>query len=1631
MKKKDLEKKWRKVFSAIVAATVITTSVVPESLVFASAVEEAQDFGDSESMGFVSGQEELIEGDSEENNQSASDISMENPDNVENVADGFTDDVESFDTEGETPVENGFQSQATVEELQQRINALPTVEEFQEMADGTTVEDSTLNEKQMDVYYEVQAIADKMEMLSEEEQGQLDTSKLEALSAYFNSMTEYTEIQGSGTKDDPYILSNTAEFVQTFEKNKNGRYYKLSDDFDDTTPVTEPMEPLSGTLDGNGQTVKVAIRGSYTENVGLFKYVDADGKIANLTVEGYVENTNTASENGVGGICGGLDGEGMISGCTNKATVNGNAYVGGICGYVGFNTGFSGWSSNRGIVSDCANEGTISGKKYVGGICGSNSGKVQGCTNKGTVTAENLYAGGIAGRTGNYRNSATVENCTSSGNVTCNTYKSYTGYNDSQMAYKKDGNGYHVIGKIGNEWRQIHKENDVFQIKVSNRDNVDLSVSLGKPEIVSDGKLLKFTVNISNPTSSYAYVTNVNLYGATEYGGCITTSNKTNEKKEIVAMSFNGTTFFAYSNDGGWIVNTDINNYRDTEAKQVNEKCDSAYSTRWYIQELKPNETVTRTLYMGVMEGEDPSEEVLNQIVHPHYHDWKYSVTGGTVEVYCASEDCPSGTSEANKACLLLSARNKIYDGKAYAGAEIWENTITKATGEQPSSIVYAGRNGTTYAESETPPTERGNYTAKVTIGGQTAVAYFSITKKQYSASLTMTGWEYGSYDPQKNKPEWGEGSKPDEITYTYYVDRECQIETTPENSGAAAPGEIPADAGRYYVKTTAEETQDYEKTDFIADFEVTQKEVKVTENTKAKDKYYDGTCRAELEPVTVETGIAGQSLIISGNGSFSDKNAGENKTVIVGQVWATAVDASTTKASNYRISYPETVKADINPLPVKLKWSNTDLIYKGETLNVTAEVENAVTGDRFTIKYTGNTGENVGSEYEAAVTELGNPNYTLDGSTGNSMKWSIHYPNMEGKDAVISGDANENGWCKSSVRIEAPTGYQISTDGINWSDSCVFEEQGTQEVTYQLKERKTGYISAPQTTVIKIDTQEPTGEIVIGNMKFSESPDTITYGNWLKNTDQVSVGITGADEVSGIEKIEYQLIGEKDSYDENGNWETLNKDGRISLSNGKHVLYARITDKAGQQTILHSDGFVVFTDSAAAESIQYTRNAADSVDAQVELNGNTVASVKNGEALLKEGTDYTISNGKVTFAKNYLEKLAAGTYTLTVSYNPQGETEHTSGDIPVSSTIRLNVIRQETTVNIIGERNKTYDGQPVDLKYSTNSSASGTVEYKVNGTWQSEAPSHVGTYEVKASVPENDDYEAASATDTVTISPKEITVTADNAKKLSNEADPKLTYTAEGLVGNDTLSGIIVKRKAGKKAGTYAISVSQETNANPDYKITFKKGILTIDQADQSKLKGNEVSKLKLPILLAKGKSGKKSITLSWLKYTGADGYEAYWCYCNGSKNYKKFATVKNGKLSTTHKKLKNKREYKYFVAAYKMVEGRKIYIAKSNTLHVALKDANTTNVTSIKVNKSKVNLTTGKTFKLKCTTKVENSKKSLLSHTSAYRYYTSNTKVATVTKNGVIKAKGKGKCTVYVLANNGVYKRIKVTVK
>jgi predicted outer membrane repeat protein len=180
-----------------------------------------------------------------------------------------------------------------------------------------------------------------------------------------------------------------------------------------------------------------------------------------------------------------------------------------------------------------------------------------------------------------------------------------------------------------------------------------------------------------------------------------------------------------------------------------------------------------------------------------------------------------------------------------------------------------------------------------------------------------------------------------------------------------------------------------------------------------------------------------------------------------------------------------------------------------------------------------------------------------------------------------------------------------------------------------------------------------------------------------------------------------------------------------------------------------------------------------------------------------------------------------------------------------------------------------------------------------------------------------------------------------------------------------------------------------------------------------------------------------KTSITLEWSKLDGVDGYLVYGNRCNTSTKtykYKKLATITNGR-TWTHKNLKKGTFYKYIVKAYKIVDGKKVVTDTSASIHVITQGskygiARSVSVTKIgnKKNVSKITLKKGKTAQI---TVKEIKKDKKIRHHRNLCYESSNTAVATVTPEGLIQAVGKGTCTIWVYAQNGVYAALTVTVK
>lgn len=180
-------------------------------------------------------------------------------------------------------------------------------------------------------------------------------------------------------------------------------------------------------------------------------------------------------------------------------------------------------------------------------------------------------------------------------------------------------------------------------------------------------------------------------------------------------------------------------------------------------------------------------------------------------------------------------------------------------------------------------------------------------------------------------------------------------------------------------------------------------------------------------------------------------------------------------------------------------------------------------------------------------------------------------------------------------------------------------------------------------------------------------------------------------------------------------------------------------------------------------------------------------------------------------------------------------------------------------------------------------------------------------------------------------------------------------------------------------------------------------------------------------------------SITLTWNRVKGADGYMIYGNLCNSNGKvykYQKLRTVTNGETrSWTHTELKKGTYYKYVVKAYKLINGKRVVTDSSVSVHAVTKGgkygvAKGVSVTKIGNRKNTLNISLSQGKSTQITAKEVRQDKPIRHHRNLC-YASSNAKVATVTPSGKITATGKGTCKIWVYAQNGVYKTITVSVK
>lgn len=243
----------------------------------------------------------------------------------------------------------------------------------------------------------------------------------------FQKAEAITNIQGSGTPDNPYIITSNADMEAM---NASRSHFRLANNI----TVTTEIGLFGGVFDGAGYTI--------TNNTGFFIGTMDDATIKNLTVQAYITSqktiTSSSTRNGYA-VASAIarNGRGTFDRCIIRGYIAGNTHSIKENGYHGYHAhvaGLAGWGHFT--VIRCANEATISfsqgasstlaptSNSYVAGLIGEHeSGTVSESFNRGSISSDvycvgtgtmslYTYAGALVGHSKGY-----IENSYSTGSI--------------------------------------------------------------------------------------------------------------------------------------------------------------------------------------------------------------------------------------------------------------------------------------------------------------------------------------------------------------------------------------------------------------------------------------------------------------------------------------------------------------------------------------------------------------------------------------------------------------------------------------------------------------------------------------------------------------------------------------------------------------------------------------------------------------------------------------------------------------------------------------------------------------------------------------------------------------------------------------------------------------------------------------------------------------------------------------------------------------------------------------------------------------------------------------------------------------------------------------------------------------
>ncbi|MEO2626531.1 Ig-like domain-containing protein [Blautia wexlerae] len=1070
-----------------------------------------------------------------------------------------------------------------------------------------------------------------------------------------------------------------------------------------------------------------------------------------------------------------------------------------------------------------------------------------------------------------------------------------------------------------------------------------------------------------------------------------------------------------------------------------------------------------------------------------HKHAWNYSLSGDTLKAYCSNttSQCDYYGTGFDNAKATVSLKLNGFDnnncaeyGNSYSVT--CANSLPSEIGATIGSIIYAGRDGTTFSESETLPTSPGKYKAKVniTLPGEQYSGEISTDFEIKKAPVTLTVFlDDFTYGEQPAIQIWAAPSD-SKVVYQYKV----KDEDDSTYAGITEEGLKKLSAGEYTLKAVVEETANYEGDSDTCIFKVKKAS---TTNSDSKVSIsgwtYGGYNGVENTP-SIDSSLNPENQTVQytyyTDGACSTQTSTKNGAETEGGVPKNAgtyyVKAQIPESANYNAG-TATGTFEIKPLPAQLDWSSSDLTYNGKDQTVTARVRNALPGDTFTLTYETNetytnTGKNA-RKYTAKVTALGNANYSL------SQEESIH-PWVINPKAVtvkpddlhkhIGGEEPQLTYTTDGI-VEGETLSGITLQRVSGEDARKYEITATETAganpnytvtrekgTFTIEDHnwpKDGKILSPATSWSEGMQERTCTAPGCGQKRYDSIPKqdgkpADPYADKIDKYIQIFGSEITAAALDNEETILFGLFpGSDKTRIDNGSgakvWLEINHVNNLdpAWQNLINMEIEKTVGKNADQILFDIDLYR----QLAGENRVLITNPGINMNIRIKIPDKMINnqpytirdykilrlhkdSATNQATVDILDSVFNSSTNELTFKS---DKFSI--YVLTYKDTYYSPSYPVTG-IKVSPDT-LTLTKKDETAQLTAEVTPSYaDNKRVTWQSSDEKVATvdenGKVTAVGNGTATITATSVSGGYTATVSV-----------TVKIPVEIQKLTIEAEKETltKIGESTELKVKIEPE----NADLQKLIWKSDNEKVATTDENGkVTAVGNGTAEITVTTEDGkitasiMITVKVPDEPTInKTTGFRRLRARSV----KQTKTSVTLQWNIIKDADGYFIYGNRCNtGTKSYKyrKLATITGGDISTwTQKDLKKGTYYKYVVKAYRLVNGKKVVTDTSISVHAVTGggkygNAKAVSVTQIgnKRNVSKITLKMGKTAQIKAK-EVKKDKK--IERHRKLCYESSNTKVATVTPDGLIRATGKGTCTIWVYAQNGIYKALKITVK